>query len=501
MQGLVASLMVGGILVVTSQAASAAQSADGSVTCTLSGLVKFSPPLSASGGGTRPSHVTATLSGCTYNSGIVEAIHSASLRGVFASSPFSCSSSSQTGAALSGAVGWQAKAWPRGGIGRTRVEDGSASGSFPGSAVVNLKVPAEIAGGCAGGKIRSATVSGTISIGQECGGVDGPVTVYPIAPPICGAQAYMPTSITAGPDGALWFTTYDANLIGRMTTAGVTTFFPAPLGGQGTWGNGGITAGSDGALWFLANSGAAIGRMTTSGATSTFPIPAGSGFPTAITSGPDGALWFTLVSNTGPNAVGQLTTSGQMTIYTDPSLGTGDWSTIAHRYLWDITSGPDGALWLSGDYASNVVGPGASSIWRISTAGVVTDYPIPFDAAPTALTAGPDGAIWFGTGNGVIGRVTTSGVFSEFSDPGNVGQVLGMTAGPDGAVWFTSYSVPGDSGFYPYPPIGRITADGAITTYGSAYVEEGAMGITTGPDGAVWFNDHLNDAIGRVTVP
>jgi virginiamycin B lyase len=345
-------------------------------------------------------------------------------------------------------------------------------------------------------------VSGTLSIGQACGGTDGPVTVYPIAPPICGTQGYAPTSITSGPDGALWFTTYDANLIGRMTTAGITTFFPAPLGGQGTWGNGGITVGSDGALWFLANSDGAVGRITTSGSVSTFPIPTGSGFATAITSGPDGALWFTLENSSGPNAIGQITTSGQITIHTDPSLGTGDWSTSAHRYLWDIASGPDGALWISGAYASNIVGPGAASIWRMSTSGVVTGYPIPFNADPTALAAGPDGAIWFGTnGDGMIGRVTTSGVFSEFSgSPGDCGQVLGITAGPDGAVWFTNYTVPGDSGYTPYPPVVRISTDGTMTTYNDPGVE-GAMGITAGPDGAVWFNDHLNDAIGRISVP
>lgn len=506
MQWLVASMMVGGVLVLTSQAASAAQSGDRSVSCSLSGVVHFSPPLTRSGGGTHASRVTATLSYCTYNSGIVEAVYSAHLGGIFASSPFSCSSSSPTGAALSATVRWHAKAWPHGGIGPTTVERGSASGSFAGSAVVSLYMPPALASGCAGGKIRSAIVSGTISIGQECGGVDGPLTEYPMVPPICGGQNYMPTSITTGSDGALWFTTNRHALIGRMTTAGVTTLYPLPYMWDGEWGNGGITSGSDGALWFIANSGLAIGRITTSGSVSTFPLPARSGLADAITSGPDGALWFTVYNNAGPNAIGQLTTSGTMTLFTDPSLGTGDWSSSDHRELTDITSGPDGALWFTSEYASNIVGPGAASIGRITTSGVVSEFPIPFDANPGPLTTGPDGAIWFAGsdffGGNSIGRVTTSGQFSEYGgSSGDIGQVLGLTAGPDGALWFTNYSVPGDTGFAPYPPIGRITTDGTITTYGSPYVEEGAMGITAGPDGAVWFNDHLNDSIGRVSVP
>ncbi len=230
----------------------------------------------------------------------------------------------------------------------------------------------------------------------------------------------------------------------------------------------------------------------------------GIGLANAITSGPDGALWVAINNDSGNNAIGRLTTSGQFTIFASPALGTTNWNASNHRELWDITKGPDGALWFSSENASNL--NDGSWIGRISTAGVVTQYPIPFGLNPGPLTAGPDGAIWFAgidiNGGNAIGRVTTSGVFSEYSgQPGQIGQVLGLTAGPDGALWFTNYSVPGDTGFYPYPPIGRITTGGTITTYGSAYDEEGAMAITAGPDGAMWFNDHLNDTLGRITVP
>jgi virginiamycin B lyase len=329
--------------------------------------------------------------------------------------------------------------------------------------------------------------------------------VYSMGSATCKGKTYMPTSVATGRDGALWFTTYKSALIGRTTTAGVTTFYRVPATWNGVWGNGGITSGSDGALWFIANSGLDIGRITTSGSVSTFLLPPGIGLATAITSGPDGALWFTVYNSSGgPNAIGRITTTGQFTIFTDPGLGTGNWQSPTHRALPDITSA-DGALWFTCEYASNVVGPGAASIGRITTAGVVTSYPIPFNANPGPLTAGPDGAIWFAGadafgGNG-IGRVTPSGVFSEFSGSGKIGQVLGLAAGPDGALWFTNYSVPGDTGYRPYAPIGRITTKGTVTTYGSPSVEKGAMGITAGSDGGVWFIDHLNDTIGRVSVP
>src|SRR5207244_13350230 len=53
----------------------------------------------------------------------------------------------------------------------------------------------------------------------------------------------LPLGMTAGPDGALWFTEFNANQIGRITTGGTVTEFAVPtLGSQ----PGNITAGPDG---------------------------------------------------------------------------------------------------------------------------------------------------------------------------------------------------------------------------------------------------------------
>src|SRR5689334_16005534 len=54
-----------------------------------------------------------------------------------------------------------------------------------------------------------------------------------------------PYGITAGPDGALWFTNSDS--IGRITTDGQVTRFTD----AGIVRPYGITAGADGALWFV----------------------------------------------------------------------------------------------------------------------------------------------------------------------------------------------------------------------------------------------------------
>jgi virginiamycin B lyase len=78
--------------------------------------------------------------------------------------------------------------------------------------------------------------------------------------------------------------------------AGTVTEFPvksSPLG---------ITAGPDGALWFT-ESAAAIGRITTSGVIKEFHINTTNSEPTAITTGPDGNLWFT---EGGTNKIGYI---------------------------------------------------------------------------------------------------------------------------------------------------------------------------------------------------
>lgn len=79
-----------------------------------------------------------------------------------------------------------------------------------------------------------------------------------------------PNIITAGPDGALWFTASgNAGRIGRITTSGSLSEYATLTSG----GPLGITAGPDGALWFTERQGRKIGRIATSGSISEFAVP------------------------------------------------------------------------------------------------------------------------------------------------------------------------------------------------------------------------------------
>lgn len=66
-----------------------------------------------------------------------------------------------------------------------------------------------------------------------------------------------------------------------------------------------ITAGADGALWFTnSNSSGSIGRITTTGTLTSYNL-ARNTFPLEIAAGPDTAMWFTNQNIT----IGRITTS------------------------------------------------------------------------------------------------------------------------------------------------------------------------------------------------
>ena len=290
-----------------------------------------------------------------------------------------------------------------------------------------------------------------------------------------------PVAITAGSDGALWFV---GTQIGKITTSGTITTFPCTLSPGCSIPSYGITSGPDGALWFTDLSSHGIGRITTHGALTEFPL--GSqvyGSPYRIASGSDGAVWFTeaiLSPLLLPRHVLRMTTAGFITSYTTSGVP----GAIIH--------GLDDGIWFSEElYEGNTspVGYG-SKIGRIDvTTGALTEYPVAADF----LANGPDGAIWFTSGSG-FGRITTQGIVTMF--PGPSAPVTSLTSGPDGALWFT------ESGAN---KIGRITTSGVITEYSLQTANSAPTGIAAGPDGSLWFTEQNANQIGRIgpvaTVP
>lgn len=276
--------------------------------------------------------------------------------------------------------------------------------------------------------------------------------------------------ITAGPDGAIWFTDSGNGVVGRITTHGTMT---QTVVNEGV--SNGITAGPDGALWFTSGGNPAhIGRITTDGDLTIFDDPDGS-YPHGITTGPDGALWF---AESG-GKVGRITTSGKVRQF---QVAASD------ATLQGIATGPDGALWVTqnGINSSRL----SDQVIRVTTRGKKKSYTV--GAGPYFICVGPDGALWFTEeGSHALGRLTTAGAYAEFSLNDRYAVPMGIAAGSDSALWFV------DGGGQSY--VGRMTTSGKLKTFqipGDPGVEQ----ITPGPDGAMWFTSPSPPLIGRITI-
>jgi len=78
----------------------------------------------------------------------------------------------------------------------------------------------------------------------------------------------------------------------------------------------------------------------------------------------------------------------------------------------------------------------------------------------------------------------------EFPIPTNNSQPHGITSGPDGNLWFTEFVA---------SKIGRITPDGTITEFIPPTSNSKPVGIVLGPDGNLWFTEYGVNKIGRIT--
>ena len=94
----------------------------------------------------------------------------------------------------------------------------------------------------------------------------------------------------------------------------------------------------------------------------------------------------------------------------------------------------------------------------------------------------------------VVALVATAcggeGAATHFSLPHKNSQPAGITSGPDGNIWFTQFSG---------GRIGRVNPAGKIDEYQIPTERAGPFDITTGPDGNLWFTEFSANKIGRIT--
>jgi streptogramin lyase len=255
----------------------------------------------------------------------------------------------------------------------------------------------------------------------------------------------------------------------------------------------GITRGPDGNLWFTENSGTIIGRISPSGKIDEFTVPglvSDAGYYAGICSGPDGNLWFV---DAGNSAIGKITTAGAISEFPLPTSGA-----VPHS----ITAGPDGALWFTEQILTTRIG-------RITTSGSFTEFST--TGQPVGIVAGPDGNLWFTeshlTGCGVdfcstvqasIGVITPQGTIKEYPLPGTRTLPGSITRGPDGALWFTEILLTGPEFNTGGGTIGRITTAGSISEFQLPTADAQPAGITLGPDGNLWFTESAVNQVAKI---
>jgi virginiamycin B lyase len=90
----------------------------------------------------------------------------------------------------------------------------------------------------------------------------------------------------------------------------------------------------------------------------------------------------------------------------------------------------------------------------------------------------------------MIAKFSTAGqLLAEYPVPTARSQPWGITTGPDGALWFTEEEA---------DQIGRITVNGSITEYPTQNCCFPTF-ITTGGDGRLWFTEELPGQIGAMS--
>ncbi len=315
------------------------------------------------------------------------------------------------------------------------------------------------------------TGSGGVGTAQEYGG------------PSSGAGLVDPI---VGPDGALWFTEWSADQIGRMDpSTHAVTEYKIPTASAEPYG---IVVGPDRAIWFTEYGTNKIGRLDpskaspgTSNGITEYTVPTANSGPVDIASGPDRAIWFTELSG---GKIRRL----------DPSTGAITETAVQGSAPRALVVGPDGALWF-GDDGNNEIG----TITTGSTPSV-HEYPIPTPGAtPTGIAVGSDGALWFTEySTGKIGRITTDGTVTEYTIPTANSEPLDVAAGADGKIWFTE-SGAGNVASMNLSAVSPGTSNG-IAEYGLPTSDASPHGLISGSEGSIWVAEWNTSKLASVSL-
>ena len=277
-----------------------------------------------------------------------------------------------------------------------------------------------------------------------------------------------------------------------ITASPTFTIKPGPSGDPA----GAIWAGPDGNPWYLSAEDRPAGTseafptlvdLTPGGPVVSVKDPISS----AATGGrqiaavvADGGTWIA-------NTAGKIEKAAAGTVTQVPL-------TVAADSATSIAATADGNVWVTDEVRG--------SIDQLTPSGETIEHRYPSDgfgefgnSEPGDIAVGPDGALWFTEENaGVIGRLTEGGSYQAFAIPNPSGLPAGfqgvpaprsIVAGPDGAMWFTD---PGDEA------IGRVTPSGEVTEFPVISKTPATPDLIVSYGGELWFSEGGAAALGSV---
>jgi streptogramin lyase len=172
----------------------------------------------------------------------------------------------------------------------------------------------------------------------------------------------------------------------------------------------------------------------------------------------------------GPDGPYDAPLPSQITQYNGGAITLEEFQLPGGHEPLGIALGADGNTWF--------VDRKVDSIGRITPSGVLTEFPMPSKGlSPEGMAAGPSGDLWYAS-VGVLGHVDMSGSITEYPIDSISPLLLAVDA--DNNLWFTGYY----AGFY----VVKRATDGSIQKFPNAALNYPG-GMTFDLDGNVWLTD------------
>jgi streptogramin lyase len=216
--------------------------------------------------------------------------------------------------------------------------------------------------------------------------------------------------------------------------------------------------------------------------------PTGTLDPQSLVTGPDGSLWMSGDWNYG------LSFGTKIYQYSNGLIDVNRFEVVGSGRDVPMTAGPagDNGVWYVGNNALERID---------ASSGAVTSYPVPAaygvtdvalfwgnsDYVPrhgVPIATGRDGDIWYATGNLIAKLNPSTEAVTEYQVAGG-GPITRLAAWGDRIAYLSGNS------------IGWVSLDGMTSQALNGGLEP--WDLTAGPDGNIWFTDIAGSAIGRLT--